>query len=47
MGGESRSGGKDGGVAGENIVGGNPVEVTLMKVTSLLSRGRDDQSVAS
>jgi len=34
-------------VVGGNIVGGNPVEVTPMKVASLLGRGRDDQSGAS
>ena len=34
-------------MVGRNIVGGNPVEVTLMKVASLFSRGRDDQSGAS
>jgi len=28
---------------GGNIVGGNPVEVTPMKVASLFSSGRDDQ----
>jgi len=33
-----------GGVFGGNIVGGNPVEVTLMKVASLLSRGREDHT---
>ena len=32
---------------GGNIVGGNPVEVTPMKVASLFSSGRDDQSGAS
>ena len=32
---------------GGNIEGGNPVEVTLMKVASLFSRGREDQSGAS
>ena len=31
---------------GGNIVGGNPVEVTPMKMASLLSSGRDDQSGA-
>ena len=35
-------GGSDG-----NIPGGNPVEVTLMKVASLLRKGRDAQSGAS
>jgi len=34
-------------VVGGNIVGGNPVEVTSMKVASLFSSGRDDQSGAS
>jgi len=34
-------------VLGGNIVGGNPVEVTLMKVVSLLSSGREDQRGAS
>ena len=34
-------------MVGGNIVGGNPVEVTRMKVASLLSSGRDDQSGAS
>jgi len=33
-------------VAG-NIVGGNPVELRPMKVESLVSSGRDDQSGAS
>jgi len=33
-------------VVGGNIVGGNPVEVTPMKVASLFSSGRDDQSGA-
>jgi len=32
---------------GGNIVRGSPVDVTLMKVVSLLSSGRDDQSGAS
>jgi len=31
---------------GGNIEGGNPVEVTPMKVASLFSSGRDDQSGA-
>jgi len=30
-----------------NIMGGNPVVVTPMKVASLFSRGRDDQSGGS
>ena len=34
-------------MVGRNIVGGNPAEVTLMKVASLLSRGREVQSGAS
>jgi len=34
-------------VVGGIIVGGNPVEVTPMKVASLCSSGRDDQSGAS
>jgi len=34
-------------VVGGNIEGGNPVEVTLMKVASLLSSGREDQRGAS
>ena len=34
-------------MVGGNIEGGNPVEVTPIKVASLLSRGRDDQSGAS
>ena len=34
-------------MVGGNIVGGNPVEVTPMKVASLFSSGRDDQSGAS
>jgi len=32
---------------GGNIVGGNPLEVTPLKVVSLFSRGRDDQIGAS
>jgi len=36
-----------GGVVGGKIVGGNPVEVTPIKVASLFSRGRDVQSGAS
>ena len=32
---------------GGKIVEGNPVEVTLMKVASLLSSGREDQRGAS
>jgi len=32
---------------GGNIVGGNPVQVTPMKVASLFRSGRDDQSGAS
>jgi len=47
MGGERGKGGEDGGVVGGNMVGGNPVEVTLMKVASLFNRGRDVQSGAS
>jgi len=47
MGGERRGRGEEGGVAGGNIEGGNPVEMTLMKVASLFSTGRDDQSGAS
>ena len=46
MGGEIRTGGEEGGAVGGNIVGGNPVEVTLMKVPSLFSKGRDVQSGA-
>ena len=34
-------------MVGRNIVGGNPVEVTPMKVASRFSSGRDDQSGAS
>jgi len=34
-------------VSGGNIEGGNLVEVTLMKVESLLSSGREDQRGAS
>ena len=34
-------------MVGGNIVGGNPVEVTSMKVASLFSRGRDVQRRAS
>jgi len=34
-------------VVGRNIVGGNPVEVTPMKVASLFSSWRDDQSGAA
>ena len=34
-------------MVGRNIVGGNPVEVTPMKVVSLFSRGRDVQRGAS
>jgi len=34
-------------VVGGNIVGGNPVEVTPMKVATRFSTGRDDQSGAS
>ena len=34
-------------MVGGKIVGGNPVEVTPMKVASLFSSGRDDQSGAS
>ena len=30
-------------MVGRNIVGGEPVEVTLMEVASLFSRERDDQ----
>ena len=32
---------------GGNIVGGSPVEVTPMKVASLLSSGREDQREGS
>ena len=31
-------------MVGGNIVGGNPVEVTLIKDASLLRRGREDQT---
>jgi len=41
--GESGIGGEEGGVSGGKIVGGNPVEVAPMKVTSLLRRGRQVQ----
>jgi len=34
-------------VSGGNIEGGNPVEVPLMKVASLLSSGREDQKGGS
>ena len=34
-------------MSGRNIVGGNPVEVTVMKVASLLSTGREDHRGAS
>jgi len=34
-------------VEGGNIEGGNPVEVTPIKVASLFSRGREEQSGAS
>jgi len=37
-----RAGGEEEGVVGGNIEAGNPVEVTPVKVASLLSRGRDD-----
>jgi len=40
---EGGRGGEEGGVSGGNIEGGNPVEVTLMKVVSLLRSGREDQ----
>jgi len=46
VGGDRASGGEEEGVVGGNIEGGNPTEVTLMKVASLFSRGRDDQSGA-
>jgi len=45
--GERRSGGEEEGVSGGKIGGGNPVEVTLIKVASRLSSGRDDQRGAS
>jgi len=45
--GERRSGGEEEEVVGGIIEGGNPVEVTPMKVASLFSSGRDDQSGAS
>jgi len=47
LGGEREHGGEERGVVGGNIVGGNLVEVTPMKVASLFSSGRDDQSGAS
>ena len=34
-------------MSGGNIVGGNPVEVMLMKVAILLSSGREDHTGAS
>ena len=40
--GKSGNGGEEGGVSGGNIVGGNPVEVTLIKVARLLRSGRQD-----
>ena len=45
--GESGIGGEEGGVSGGNIVGGNPVEVALMNVASLLRRVRVFQRGAS
>jgi len=39
--------GEESGVSGGNIHGGNPVEVTLMNVASLLSIGREDHWGAS
>jgi len=45
--GERGKGGEEGGVVGGNSVGGKRVEVTLMQVASLFSRGREDQRVAS
>jgi len=39
--------GEEGRAFGAIIVNGNPVEVTLMKVASLLSSGREDQRGAS
>jgi len=45
--GERGSGGEEGGVSGGKIEGWNPVEVTLMKLASLLSRGREYQRGAS
>ena len=47
MRGERRNRGEEGGVFGSNIVRRTPVEVTRMKVASLLSRGREDQRGAS
>jgi len=49
LGGERSSRGDEGGLAGGNIVGGNPVEGTLtrMKVASLLIRGREVKSGSS
>ena len=34
-------------MVGGNLVGGNPVEVRLMKIASLCNNGREDQSGAS
>jgi len=39
--GERGNGGEEGGLFGGNMVGGNPVEVTAMKVASLLRSGRE------
>jgi len=47
FGGDRRKGGEEGGMEGRNIVGGNPVEVTLMYVERLLSRGSEDLRGAS
>jgi len=41
------NGREEGGVFGGNIVRGNPVELTLMKVASLLSSEREDHRGAS
>jgi len=45
--GDRGSGGEEGGVFGGNIGGGNPVEVTPMKVARHLSSGREDKRGAS
>jgi len=45
--GERGNEGEEGGVVGRNIVGGDPVEVTPIKVASHFSSWRDDQSGAS
>jgi len=47
MEGERANGGEDLGVDSGNIVGGNPVQVTLIKAASRLSRGREDECGAS